>query len=262
MLNDLVLFARGGWAWAIGEREREPLTPPGSLAQYVGALYAAVGALQALLARDLGGAGGQHVDISLLEATVATMIYDTVTFQYTGVLRERVGRRFARGPFLIATLRCRDGFIGIHCVSDAQFSALCELMGRPEIDADPRFNTALARFANNDALLEIVEQFCARHDARFLYGEGQQRGIPMIRVPSAAEVLEWEQLKARNYFETIDDPVLGPIRVPGAPLRLSSQRPIPSRPAPEAGENNREVLVGRLGLGEAELRELRAAGVV
>src|SRR5579859_3556723 len=53
-LNDLVLFARGGWTFPVGERDREPLTPPGSLAQYVSALYGAIGAMQALAARDLG----------------------------------------------------------------------------------------------------------------------------------------------------------------------------------------------------------------
>ncbi len=47
-LSDLVLFARGGWTFPVGEPDREPLTPPDSLAQYVGALYGAVAAMQAL----------------------------------------------------------------------------------------------------------------------------------------------------------------------------------------------------------------------
>src|SRR5713226_1145258 len=69
-LNDLVLFARGGWTFPVGERDRSPLTPPGSLAQFVGAVYGAIGAMQAIAARDFGLGRGQHVDISLLEATV------------------------------------------------------------------------------------------------------------------------------------------------------------------------------------------------
>ena len=113
-LNDLVLFARGGWTFPVGERGREPLTPPGSLAQYVAALYGAIAAMQALTARDLGLGHGQHVDVSILEATVATMIYETVTFQYTGIVRSRAGKRFAVGPFLIVTLKCKDGYAGLH----------------------------------------------------------------------------------------------------------------------------------------------------
>src|SRR6202162_4988765 len=88
-LNDLVLFARGGWTFPVGEPKRAPLTPPGSLAQYVAALYGAIAAMQALAARDLGLGHGQHIDVSILEATVATMIYETVTFQYTGIVRGR-----------------------------------------------------------------------------------------------------------------------------------------------------------------------------
>jgi CoA:oxalate CoA-transferase len=262
MLNDLTLFARGGWTFPVGERDRAPLTPPGSLAQYVGGLYVAVGAMQAILARDLTAHRGQHVDISLLEATVATMIYETVAFQYNGILRERAGRRFAVGPFLIVTLKCRDGFAGLQCVTDKQFQGLCDLMQRPDLKTDERFNSALKRMVSNDALLEIVARFFLEHDRRWLYREGQARAIPLVPIPSVAEVLEWEQTRAREYFETIDDPALGKIRIPGAPLRLHSHRPEPTRPAPRLGENNREVLGALPGVGADGLETLARSGVI
>jgi CoA:oxalate CoA-transferase len=262
MLNDLTLFARGGWTFPVGERDRAPLTPPGSLAQYVGGLYGAVGAMQAILARDLTAHRGQHVDISLLEATVATMIYETVAFQYNGILRERAGRRFAVGPFLIVTLKCRDGFAGLQCVTDKQFQGLCDLMQRPDLKTDERFNSALKRMVSNDALLEIVARFFLEHDRRWLYREGQARAIPLVPIPSVAEVLEWEQTRAREYFETIDDPALGKIRIPGAPLRLHSHRPEPTRPAPRLGENNREVLGALPGVGADGLETLARSGVI
>jgi len=262
ILNDLTLFARGGWTFAVGEPGREPLTPPGSLAQYIGGLYGAIGAIQALMARDWTLGRGQHADISLLEATAATMIYEPVGFQYSGLVRKRAGKRFAIGPFMIVTLKCKDGYAGLHCVTDGQFEALCELMGRPELTRDPRFHTARDRMLNNDALLAIIEPFFLERERHWLYREGQGRGIPVTPVPSVAEVLEWEQTKARNYFETIDDPVLGRLRIPGAPLRLTSHRPVPSRPAPLLGEHNREVLGARLGLDGARLSELRGAGTL
>jgi len=261
-LNDLVLFARGGWTFPVGEPNREPLTPPGSLAQYVSALYGAIGAMQAITARDLGLGRGQHVDVSILEATVATMIYETVTFQYTGALRSRAGKRFAVGPFLIVTLRCKDGYAGLHCVTDKQFEGLCDLMERRELAFDPRFDTALNRMINNDALLEIVEPFFLCHERRWLYQEGQRRTIPLVPIPSVGEVLEWEQTRARNYFETIDDPALGKIRVPGTPLRLTSHRAEPSRPAPRLGEHNREIFGGRLKLSDAAIKALQQAGTI
>ncbi|HUY39286.1 MAG TPA: CoA transferase [Candidatus Binataceae bacterium] len=262
MLSDLTLFARGGWTFPIGERDRAPLTPPGSLAQYVGGLYGAVGAMQAIFARDLTTHRGQHVDISLLEATVATMIYETVAFQYNGILRERAGRRFAVGPFLIVTLKCRDGYAGLQCVTDKQFQGLCDLMQRPDLKTDDRFNTALKRMVSNDALLEIVAGFFLEHDRRWLYREGQARAIPLVPVPSVAEVLEWEQTRARDYFETIDDPALGRIRIPGAPLRMHSHRPDATRPAPRLGQHNREVLGALPGVGADGLATLERSGVI
>jgi len=261
-LNDLTLFARGGWTYPVGETDREPLTPPGSLAQYIGGLLGAIAAMQAMLARDLTLGHGQHVDVALLEAAALTMIYEPVGFQYNGIVRERAGKRFAIGPFLIVTLKCKDGYAGVQCVTDKQFENLCELMGKPELSTDARFNTALQRYVNNDALLAIVEEFFLTHDRKWLHREGQARAIPLVGIPNVAELLEWEQLTSRKYFETIDDPVLGRIRIPGAPLRLSSHRAEPSRPAPLLGEHNREIFGGRLGLNDRELADLQAAGTI
>jgi formyl-CoA transferase len=139
---------------------------------------------------------------------------------------------------------------------------LCDLMDRRELAADPRFNTALNRMLNNDALLEIVEAFFIGRDRNWLYREGQRRAIPLVPIPSVAEVLEWEQTRARNYFETIDDPALGKIRVPGTPLRLTSHRAEASRPAPRLGEHNREIFGGRLGLSQSEIDALTNAGTI
>ena len=255
------MWAGGGWTYRVGEPAREPLTPPGSLGQFIGAMYAAIGSLQALLARDMTVGRGQHVDISLLESVLATMIYESVSFQYTGVVRERTGKRYAIGPFMIVTLKCRDGYAGLHCVNEKQWEGLCDLMGRHDLLQDPRFTNALTRMQNNDAWLALVEPFFLERERDWLYREGQKRAIPLVPIPSVAELLEWEQLKARNYFETIDDPVLGRIRVPGAPLRLGSHRPQPSRPAPKLGQHNREVF-GRFGLGEGEITHLHALGAI
>jgi len=261
-MNDLVLFARGGWTYPVGEKDREPLTPPGSLVQYIGGLLGAIAGLQSMLARDLTVGHGQHVDVSLLEAAALTMIYEPVGFQYSGIVRERAGKRFAVGPFMIVTLKCQDGYAGVQCVTDKQFESLCELMGNPELIQDARFKTALLRYTNNDAWLALVEEFFLAHDRRWLHREGQARAIPMVWIPNVAELLEWEQLASRNYFETIDDPVLGRIRIPGAPLRMGSHRPEPTRPAPRLGEHNRDILCGHLGLSERELHDLKMAGTV
>src|SRR5271163_3279971 len=242
--------------------DRDALTPPGSLAQYIGGLFGAIAGMQAMLARDLTLGHGQHVDVALLEAAALTMIYEPVGFQYSGIVRERAGKRFAVGPFMIVTLKCQDGYAGVQCVTDKQFESLCELMGKPELSADDRFKTALQRYVNNDALLAIVEEFFLQHDRKWLHREGQGRAIPLVGIPNVAELLEWEQLTSRRYFETIDDPVLGRIRIPGAPLRMGSHRPEPSRPAPKLGEHNREIFCGRLGLNERELTDLKAAGTI
>ena len=120
-------------------------------------------------------------------------------------------------------------------------------MGEPALASDARFASARQRMVNNDELLRMVEEFFLKHERAWLYHEGQRRAIPLVPIPSVAEVLEWEQTRARGFFETIEDPELGSIRIPGASLRFSSQRPEASRPAPRLGEHNREILQSRLG---------------
>ncbi|MFZ0657087.1 MAG: CoA transferase, partial [Candidatus Binataceae bacterium] len=163
---------------------------------------------------------------------------------------------------LIVTLKCRDGYAGLQCVTDKQFQGLCDLMQRPELVTDERFNSALKRMVSNDALLDIVARFFLEHDRRWLYREGQARAIPLVPIPSVAEVLEWEQTRAREYFETVDDPALGRIRIPGAPLRLHTHHPEPTRPAPRLGEHNRQVLGALPGVGADGLETLARSGVI
>ncbi len=150
------------------------------------------------------------------------MIYEPVGFQYSGVVRERAGKRFAIGPFMIVTLKCRDGYAGLQCVTDKQFESLCDLMGRRELATDPRFNTALAADGQQRRVARDRRGvFPASTIASIFIARGRRARFRWSAIPNVAELLEWEQLKSRNYFETIDDPVLGRIRIPGAPLRLS-----------------------------------------
>ncbi len=137
-LNDLTLFARGGWTYPVGEPDREPLTPPDRLPNMSAALFGAVAAMQAMLARDLTLGHGQHVDVSLLQAAALTMIYESgQAFNTPGSCGSARANASPIGPFMIVTLKCLDGYAGLQCVTDKQFESLCEMMGRPRADNRP-----------------------------------------------------------------------------------------------------------------------------
>lgn len=107
--SDMVLAAMGGWMYPMGDPGRPPLQPGGPWLQYVVGAWAAAGTLAALVgARNLGG--GEVVDISSFEASVATTVEDPVWAQYTGEARGRYGTRWG-ADMSISLQQCLDGHV-------------------------------------------------------------------------------------------------------------------------------------------------------
>jgi len=133
-------------------------------------------------------------------------------------------------------------------VTDKQFEGLCDSDGTSRrLASDPRFTARSTGCSTTTRCLKSSQRFFIGRERRWLYHEGQRRAIPLVPIPSVAEVLEGEQTLARNDFETIDDPVLGKISVPGtaAAADVASRGSVAA--APRLGEHNREIFGGRLG---------------
>jgi crotonobetainyl-CoA:carnitine CoA-transferase CaiB-like acyl-CoA transferase len=253
--TDLTLAAAGGLMASSGEAEREPLAPPGPAIQVAAGLFAAVAALYLL--REQAGA---TADLSLMETVAATGIYETTAFSYRGAVRGRTGPKYSAALVLNTTLRCADGYVGLHLNTQAQWRALCEFMQRPDLVDDPRFATGPLRAANWRELDAIVLPWAASLPAAHLYHEGQRRRIPFSLIPRPSDVLGSAQLSARDFFEAVDHPRVGQLRLPGAPFRIDGERGRGSR-APLLGEHTAEMLESA-GIGAADAARLRAAAVV
>jgi formyl-CoA transferase len=253
--ESLLLAAAGGLMHATGEAEREPLAPPGPAVQVAAGLFAAIAALHALR-----GQPGATADLSLVESVAATVIYETTAFSYHGVTRRRTGPRYSSGLVLNRTFLCADGYVGLHLNTQPQWRALCAMMERPELADDPRFRTNTLRAANVAELDPIVEPWVRQHIAAYLYHEGQRRRIPFSLIPTPSQVLESPQLAAREYFDAVEHPLAGTLRMPGPPFRFDGDRGIVAR-APLLGEHTAETLA-EAGVTKPQLASLRAAGVV
>jgi crotonobetainyl-CoA:carnitine CoA-transferase CaiB-like acyl-CoA transferase len=253
--TDLTLAAAGGLMASSGEAAREPLAPPGPAVQIAAGLFAAIATLAVL--REHGHAAA---DLSLAESVAATVIYETTAFSYHGEVRKRSGPKYSRALVLNTTLRCADGYVGLHLNTQPQWRALCEMMGRPELAADPRFANGALRAANWRELDEIVLPWAAARPAHALYHEGQRRRIPFSLIPRPSEVLASPQLAARGYWEDVPHPAAGTLRYPGPPFRIDGDRGRAAR-APLLGEHTAETLAA-LGVAGPDQARLRAAGAL
>ncbi len=215
--TDLTMHAAGGWMSAVGDPGREPLGPPGAQGQFVAGLYAAIAAVG--LVSEGGDAGG-IIDVSIAESVVATMIYDPVAFQYYGTIRQRAGNRFATAHPMLATLPCKDGYIGLHCALHGQWVTFCRLIGHPELVHDARFASPLDRAANVAELDEYLLPWFAERTRWEAYHELQAHRIPCAALPDMAEVLASPQLAARDAWHDVSTPGGRAFRVPAAPARV------------------------------------------
>lgn len=226
----------------------KPATSGIFVADVLGGSYA-FGAIQtALYQREKTGLG-QYIDVSMLEAMVGMLVFETQEAQFPGD---------ARRP-LYTPLRTTDGFIMVAPTSPRNFEQLSEAVGHPEWQDDPRFRTNSDRNANWATLLSLTEEWTCKHTSAEAEVILSRFGVPCGRYQTMTEVLEDEQLAARNAFATIDDGA-GPIRVTNPPFRMSSTRAEARNHVSPLGADGEAVLEHELGMSKDYIQTLREAG--
>ncbi len=240
-----VIHALGGWVHPMGEPNQPPVVPGSALGLYMAALYAAIGTLEAL--RVVPDVGGQRVEVSIHEAIVATMLYETVSFQVRGVERKPTGRRFLSGDPLQGLFPCKDGWCGIQAALSWMWVRLCDLIEMPELVEDPRYRTPEARGKNASEVEAILAAWAANYTGEEIMRMAQANRIPCHTVPTAEQVFASPHLAARGYWQVVE--VEGrDVTVPGLPFRFAGEervRRLP--PAPKLGADRSRVLAAANG---------------
>ncbi len=243
------------------EPDREPLKPGGRLADSYAGQNGAVATMCAVLAREKTGKG-QQVDVSAQEAYLnnywaflAYTIFDPVTM---GQLA-----RFGQPPGNpIALFRCKDGYVSFQFHTDEHWQRFVELMGNPDWAENELFIDAAARTENWDALKPLVEDWLSEYNRQDFFHAAQAKRCPVGPVNTIEEVVNSEQLAARDFFVDIEHPEMGKTRYPSAPYKFSETPWKVGRPAPLLGQHNEDIYCGRLGYTEGELVKMREAGII
>jgi len=238
-----------------------------------GGWHGAFAALVALWYRKRTGKG-QYVDLSQWEAAVALLGDAVVAYSMTGRQPERLGNRdpvmCPHGIFRCAPaqdalpegLLPEDRWISIACASDAEWRALCQVIGRPDLADEPRFATLGARKAHEDEVERVVEGWTVTQEPYEAARKLQAVGVAAYPVHSNKDVAEDPHLNARNFFSLKEHPVVGVRKHTGIPWRMSGTPCEVWRAAPTLGQDNEYVFCRLLGLSQDELESLRSAGVI
>src|SRR5262249_30874533 len=167
---------------------------------HLAGLNAAVGALLALRARRLTGAG-QLVDVSVQEAVAAALEYGAISYIHAGVVHRRRGSRYPH--VLHGLFRARDGYVaGGVSGSPRMWQGLIAWMreaGRAGELADPRWDDEAVRLAERERLFRGIESFTVTFGRAEFCAEAQRRRLPWAPVERPEDVAINPQLTARGF---------------------------------------------------------------
>ncbi len=254
---DALAQARAGIVSVTGTSADAPIRAGVSIIDMGAGVWIALGVLAALFERQRSGRG-QRVDSSLFQTGVMLMSYHLMYRQFTGVDPKPQGSRHTAfapyGAFPTAT-----GAMMIGISNDRQFRRLCDVIGKPELADDPRFQTNPVRVANIDVLEAIIAGVFRTQPASHWVAALDAADVPNDAVQKAGEVLADPQLAALGQLAQIDLPGEPSAVVPGLPIELSLT---PSRVAgspPALSQHSRDIL-REAGYSDAEIEELARAG--
>ncbi|MEQ8840758.1 MAG: CoA transferase [Acidimicrobiales bacterium] len=234
---------------------RPTANPVGALGDISSALFGVIGILAALRHRDLTGRG-QHIDIAMLDATMA--MTDIVSNFYSmGIPDEQ-----SSGVGIVETFSAGEGSFVLQIVREPHFEKVARLTGNEDWLTDERFESRAGWQEHfDDVIRPGVERWAAdktnREAVAILSGEGIAAG----ESNTSKDIVEDEHVAVRNMLVEVPRADGGdPVLVPGNPVKMSRTQEGPETRFPWLGEHTDEVLAEELGLSPDRLAALRDAG--
>ena len=252
--------ASGGLAAVTGYGDGDIYHTGSFYADPITGTQGALGIVAALLARERTGRG-QYIDMALQESGAAFQVEAIMDYRLNGRVAGPMNNRSPRiAPQ--GAYRCvgTDSWLAIGVETDAQWQALCAVIGKPELAE--RFPHLRDRLAAHDEVDAAMSEWAATLDHQRATEKLQAAGVPAGPVLINWEIVSDPHLYARGYFVEVVHPEVGHHRWDGYPWKLSRTPGQVRRPAPLFAEHNDEVLQELLGLSAEAADALRRDGVI
>ncbi len=255
--------AMGGIRYVTGEPGRPPVRTGISLGDSLASLYAVIGTLMAVYARDVRGLGeGQVVDVALYEAVFSLMESMVPEHDVADIVRKRTGASLP-GITPSNSYCAGDGsYVAIGANSDAIFKRLMKVIGRPDLAENPDFETNADRGKYADELDALIEKWAQQYTAEEIQQALDEASVPVGPIYSVTDILEDEQYQAREMIVEGEVEGIGSVKMPGLVPKLSATPGEVKWYGGPPGEHNREVYGELLDLSARELEKLSREGVI
>jgi crotonobetainyl-CoA:carnitine CoA-transferase CaiB-like acyl-CoA transferase len=254
--NGVILPALAGMSEITGWPDRAPTGVGGPYTDFTSGPMGMAAILSALIHRKRTGEG-QYIDLSQNEAGMH--FTGTVFLEYTanGRIPTRHGnRRPGFAPHGVYPCQGDDAWCTIAVHTEAQWQALCRVMGSPAWTQETRFATRAARETHAEELDQLLGAWTVQQTAREVMQRLQAGGVPAAVVQNARDLASDAQLQHRQHYVTLQHPVIGANVVERLGFQLSTTPGGPEHPAPRLGQHNAYVYGTLLGMNAAEMAKL------
>jgi len=237
---DIIVQALSGLMSITGERGRPPVKVGVALMDVVTGLYATIGIIAALRARDATGCG-QRLTVSLFESSVAALVNQASNYLLGGIVPGPMGTEHPNiVPYQV--FETADSPFILAAGNDRLYQRTCETIDRPDLAEDERFATNGARVENREILVPVLQEVFRSRPAEHWLRVLEDRAVPCAPVRRLDEV--FASPEGAVMVQEVEDVARGMLRVVGDPIRLSGELPAVRRPPPLLGEHTNEILEG------------------
>jgi CoA:oxalate CoA-transferase len=244
-----------------GDAQSAPLRVGYPVADTMGGMTAAFAIAAALVRRGRTGEG-EFIDVSMLEASLVAMGWAVSNWLVAGVKPQPMGNEnMTASPS--GTFQTGEGLLNIAANKQEQFEALCRLIGREELIADPRFSGREDRKRRRFELKAEIERALAARSGREWSALLNKNEVPAGEVLDVPAVLEHPQVLERGLLKTFESVpnIDRPVRVVRSGFRLASADPEPASPPPALGADTGDLLA-ELGFSKPDIDELAREGAI
>jgi glutaryl-CoA transferase len=254
---DILAQAESGVMSFTGEPDGEPMRYPIAIADMTCGMYAAMGILAALFAREKSGRG-QFIDMALFDSQLTWLANAGSSYLNAGVSPERWGNAHPNIVPYEAYRGSDEKYFVVGVGTDGLWKRFTQVMNRQDdLGRDERFTTNALRIKNREILVPLLQNIFKQEPATKWLEKFAVAKIPAARINSVAEAVEDNQTRARSLIVQLEHPAIGTAKSIANPIRFSNT-PVSYRlPPPLLGQHTAEILQS-LGYSSEKVRAMAA----
>ncbi|EAX47711.1 Formyl-CoA transferase [Thermosinus carboxydivorans Nor1] len=250
---DIIVQAMGGIMSITGPENGDPTRVGASVGDIIAGMFTAYGIMMALFHRERTGEG-QKIDVGMLDCQVAILENAIARYVTSGVVPGPLGNRHPSiTPF--SSFTAKDGYIIVGAGNDRLWERLCNILGRPDLIKDERFDTNARRTANAKELTTILNEIFKEKTIAEWLTALEEAGLPCAPINTIDKIVNDPHIQAREMIVEVEHPVAGKLKMPGVPIKMSATPGSVEFPAPLLGQHTYEIIREVLGWDDSKISQ-------